>query len=50
MGVVGSLSKGVVTWDDLQRQFLVYHSLAMLEHQQCCNYLQQCCNNVIMLC
>ena len=28
---------GHVTWDDLQQQFLVQHSVAMLE--QCCNYL-----------
>ena len=50
MGVVGSLSKGDVTWDDTQQQFLEHHSLATLEHQQCCNYLKQCCNNVVMLC
>ena len=40
--------KGDVTRDDLQRQFLAQHSVAMLD--QCCNYSKQCRNNVARLC
>ena len=40
-------SKGDVTRDDSQRQFLEQHSYAMLE--QCCNYSKQCRNNVTTL-
>ena len=41
-------SKGDVTRDDSQRQFLEQHSYAMLE--QCSNYSKQCRNNVTTLC
>ena len=36
-----------VTWDDLQRQFLAQHSVAMLE--QCWNHLKQCPKYIAML-
>ena len=36
-----------VTRDDLQRQFLVQHSVAMLE--QCWNHSKECRNNIAML-
>ena len=37
-----------MTRDDLQRQFLAQHSVAMLE--ECCNHWKQCRNNVATLC
>ena len=40
--------KGDVTRDDLQRRFLVQHSIAMLE--QCWSHLKQRRNNVAALC
>ena len=40
--------KGDVTRNDLQRWYLVQHSVALLE--QCCNYAKQCRNNVATLC
>ena len=43
-----SWSKGDVTRDDSQQQFLAQHSVAMLEQR--CNYSKQCRNNVATLC
>ena len=37
--------KGDFTRDNSQRQFLVQHSVPMLE--QCCNHSKQCCNLVL---
>ena len=44
----GDESKGDVTRNDLQREFLAQHSVEILE--QCCNYSKQCRNNDATLC
>ena len=47
--IVNLFTKGDVTWDDSQRQFLAPHNVAtLLRH--CFKWLQHCCNIATLCC